>query len=402
MRISTATIFDSATGAMMDRQSSLAATQLQIATGKRVVVPSDDPAAAAEVVSLTSTQARVVQYERNLQVANARLGLTETTLGSMGSLLQRSRELALSAGSGTLDDGGRRAIASELRAQLDSLVALANTADPTGGYLFSGDAAQAAPYSAAAPGYAYNGDQGHLDVPVSDQLELRSTVNGFEVFQRVRTGNGVFATGADPANTGVALIDGGRVTDPAALTADSYEVRFSVGGSGTTWSVVNLDTSATVVPSQPYVSGQGIEFDGMRIVVSGAPADNDAFSVSPAVHRNVFDTLAQLGSLLEQSTATSADLTRVQQGIQSAVDHIDSAHERMLSVRAEVGARMQQADTVTSANADHSLDLQSRMSTAADLDYAKAVSDVARRQLALEAAQAAFARVTQRTLFDYL
>lgn len=403
MRISTATLYDSGTRAILDRQETLAATQLQLATGRRVVLPSDDPAAASQVVSLSSIDARVAQYQKNLQVARGRLALTEATLGSIGTVLQRVRELALSAGNGTLDDGARRAIAAEVQSQLGTLLGLANSSDPsTGGYLFAGDATDVRPFARSGGTVVYAGDQGHLDVPVSDTLELRSTVNGDEVFARVPSGNGTFATAATATNAGSALIDAGRVADAASATGHAYAIRFTVVGTTTTYDVIDTTTATTVASGQPYADGQAIAFDGVEVTVTGVPADGDEFTLAPSTRTNVFDIVQALADLLATPAPTGADRARVQQGLAAAIGNLDRAFERVLASRASVGARLQQADSVENANADHSVELQRRISEAQDLDYAKAVSDFARQQLALEAAQKSFAQITSRSLFDYL
>ncbi len=80
-------------------------------------------------------------------------------------------------------------------------------------------------------------------------------------------------------NTGGAVVSGGTVTDPAALTLDDYEVRFS----GPANFVVVNTASNSVVTSGAYTSGAAINFDGISVTITDSPtppAAGDVFSLS--------------------------------------------------------------------------------------------------------------------------
>jgi flagellar hook-associated protein 3 FlgL len=53
-------------------------------------------------------------------------------------------------------------------------------------------------------------------------------------------------------------------------------------------------------------------------------------------------------------------------------------------------------------NEDLTLQYQQTLSQLQDLDYAKTISDLTRKQTDLQAAQQAFVRVSQLSLFNYL
>ncbi|MDX1763397.1 MAG: flagellar hook-associated protein FlgK [bacterium] len=88
-------------------------------------------------------------------------------------------------------------------------------------------------------------------------------------------------TGADSANTGGAAIGSGTVTDPAQLTADDYEIRFTAPAS---YDVVNITTGAAVVTGEAYSSGTAIAtVPGISFAISdggSGPAAGDRFTVS--------------------------------------------------------------------------------------------------------------------------
>ncbi|MFQ5480457.1 MAG: flagellar hook-associated protein FlgK [Thermodesulfobacteriota bacterium] len=106
------------------------------------------------------------------------------------------------------------------------------------------------------------------------------------------------------ANSGGALISGGTVTDPSALTLDDYEVRFSDPAN---YIVVNLGTNS-VVTSGAYTSGAAINFDGISVTVTDsptAPAAGDVFSISAtkSAAMNMGVSITSTSAIAASSTA---------------------------------------------------------------------------------------------------
>ncbi|HEX5305837.1 MAG TPA: flagellar hook-associated protein 3, partial [Dyella sp.] len=73
MRLSTSWMYQQSLASMMNQQSTLAATQNQVSTGRRINVASDDPAGAGRVVSLNHILAANTQYTANIDAASTRL-----------------------------------------------------------------------------------------------------------------------------------------------------------------------------------------------------------------------------------------------------------------------------------------------------------------------------------------
>lgn len=83
MRISTAQMHKQALSSMQRQQANVQETQLQIASGKRILKPSDDPVGAVRVLNLNSNISTVEQYSRNIAQAQAGLGYQESVLTSV-------------------------------------------------------------------------------------------------------------------------------------------------------------------------------------------------------------------------------------------------------------------------------------------------------------------------------
>ncbi|MFQ5486956.1 MAG: flagellar hook-associated protein FlgL [Gammaproteobacteria bacterium] len=229
MRISTGQIHQAALKSLLDQQASLSKTQQQVATGKRILVPSDDPALSAELLGLDQTYKITTQYQENITAARTRLNREESTLASMTNILNRVRELANQGNNSTLTNIDRGAIAVEVKQGLNELFSLANTRDASGEYLFAGMQSQTQPFSVDASGnYSYNGDDGQRFIQIGPTRQVASGDSGLDVFQAARNGNGTFTTRDHPDNNGSGVIDPGSVTDPSAYDGDTYTISFPI------------------------------------------------------------------------------------------------------------------------------------------------------------------------------
>ena len=420
MRISTSTIYDSGVGTMQQQTERLLQTQQQIASGRRIVTPADDPIAAARVIEVSQSQSINTQYAVNNGTAGDSLGLEESTLGSITGLLQNVRDITNNAGDPVLSQSDRAGLANELRGRYQELLGLANSTDGSGQYLFSGYQGGIRPFGETAPGVVtYNGDQGQRLIQVSPSRQIAVSDAGGDLFQRILTGNGTFTTKAAAGNGGSGVIDTGDVLDPVkwnvAANSKDYTVRFAVSGGLTTYDIIDnasansLLTGLAPAPGpypRTYASGGGIDFSqagppafdyGARVSIAGAPADGDSYTVKASANQDVFKTIDDLAKLLQNSSG--AALTN---GLIAAQRNLDNAMQNISTVRASAGARLKELDSVKSAGDDRVLQYSQTLSRLQDLDYAKAASDLTQQQVNLEAAQKSFAKVAGLSLFNYL
>lgn len=191
MRVSTVHMFQQGLDAIVDRQSKLLKTQLQLSSGKRVNNPSDDPAGAARILDLQQGAAITRQYQANILAGQSRLELEDAVLASVTNGLQRARELAVGGLNGTQSIEDRTAMAREIRQITDEVMALANTKDANGDFLFSGFQTQTAPFSTNGSGtYTYSGDQGQRFLQVGPTRQVSVGDSGLEVFMKIPDGAG--------------------------------------------------------------------------------------------------------------------------------------------------------------------------------------------------------------------
>jgi flagellar hook-associated protein 3 FlgL len=191
MRIGTLSMFRQGVDAMLKQQTDVFRTQQQLSSGKRINTPSDDPAGAAQLVSLSDSLDLNRQYQRNIDSVRARLELEDTMLGSVTESLQRARELVVQGLSDTNSQQDRSAIALEIRQLTDEVMGYANQVDGTGEFLFGGFQGQSAPFSTDGAGnFSYSGDQGQRFIQVGATRQIADGDPGLDVFMKIPAAGG--------------------------------------------------------------------------------------------------------------------------------------------------------------------------------------------------------------------
>ncbi len=404
MRLSTNTIYEQSVNAILLQQESVQKTQQQVATGKRMQTPADDPIAAARALNVAQAASINTQYDENRNNAKTSLALSDTILSSISTLIQDVRTDVVSAGNGALNNSDRTSLANTLRGRLEELVGLTNATDSSGNYLFSGYQGATKPFSQTLTGAQYYGDQGQRLIQVASSRQITLSDSGTDIFERIKNGNGVFVTAIGAANNGSAVISSGLVADPASLTGQDYRIDFTVAAGVTTYSVVNTTTSTTLSSNNPYTSGSTISFDGLQFDIQGAPSNGDTFTVAPTTepNRSLFTTINDLIDTLATPVITSANLSNLAAGLSTALLNLDNGLDRVLNTQSSIGTRLQELDSLQSTGVDLNLQYQQNLSQLQDVDYTKAISDLTRQQTYLEAAQKAFHTVSGLSLFNYL
>ncbi|GAL14322.1 flagellar hook-associated protein FlgL [Vibrio astriarenae] len=183
MRVSTNQYSQMMSSSLNNNSLGLNKLMQQMATGKRVLLPSDDPMAATRVMSLGRQQAAIGQYQSNIDAADLALKSQETYLSNGVDVILQMRDLMLWAGNDTNGSDEREAIASELEQLQDTLVSLINAKDENGKYIFSGNEVNTKPLDRDEEGnWVYNGDEGIREVVIGDGVTVKLNVNAGDMF----------------------------------------------------------------------------------------------------------------------------------------------------------------------------------------------------------------------------
>lgn len=402
MRISTKSMYETGIARISDLQGGLSKMHQQLATGRRILTPSDDPVASARVYDVSQSKAANTQYATNRENVKFALQREEGVLQSVTQLLQDVKVMIVAAGNAAYSDAERRDMGGELQSRLEEMMSLANSDDGMGGYLFAGYKTATQPFSRSGGAVVYGGDQGERMLQVGLSRTMAFADHGAAVFNQARTGNGSFATAAAASNAGTGVISGGSVTDSSQLAGHDYRIAFTVNAGVTTYDVIDDTTGLPVSTGNAYASGDAIEFDGMRFDISGAPADGDSFSVVPSTAQSMFTSMQNLIDTLMTPGSGPASSARLNNGLMVAHANFDNALDHILSVRASVGSRLKELDALDNNGATADLQYSQHLSELQDLDYAKAISSLMQQQTTLDAAQQSFVKISGMSLFNYL
>jgi len=182
--------------------------QEQMSSGKVLNRPSDSPTGTVTSLSLRSQISAQEQYAANAQDGAAWLGTLDTALQSVGSALQRVRDLAVqAANTGSLDPKARQAMAAEITTLREGLTGLAN-ATYLGRPVFGGTTAGGRAFDPTT--YAYVGDSGKVTRRVDDRTQVSVGSDGAAVF----------GSGASSVFAFLDTLAADVVSNPSALASD--------------------------------------------------------------------------------------------------------------------------------------------------------------------------------------
>lgn len=412
MRIASSQIFQQGINNMIDVSRQLALTQQQISSGKRFATPADDPVAASQVVQINQELALRDQYQKNIQQVSSQLSLEDSVLGQVTDVLQRIRELTVQAGDGALAPQDRASIATEIKTRGDELMSLMNSRTASGGYLFAGSRGQTQPFQRNSAGeVVFRGDEKQRRVQVTASSSLAINDSGRGIFTDVASVATTFSVQAAPNNSTQAqgVIGKGKVADQSkvdALYPDGVTVQFNApGADGLPNFTIRRTSDNRVVDgldSVPYHAGDAVTVQGMQISLYGNAAPGDKLIVKTGSTQSVMDTVERLADGLDHLGQSGADQADLKTLLDRTLGNIDNAMESILKVRAEVGARMNTADSAASLHQDLEVVSKDLLSKLENIDYTQAISQLDMQTFVLQAAQQSYARISGLSLFNSL
>jgi flagellar hook-associated protein 3 FlgL len=160
----------------------------QLATGRKINKPSDDPVGISFSMRYRSELSAGEQHAKNVDSALSWLDFTDTILDQFGTILQRARQLAVQGANDSNPNTALDSIASEIDQLFEQLINVGNS-NFNGKYIFNGEMTDIAPYSDTAP---MNDD--------TDTGAIRYEIGVGVLIQINITGNDVFGSSAETDN----------------------------------------------------------------------------------------------------------------------------------------------------------------------------------------------------------
>lgn len=436
-RLGTANMYANTITMMSKQQKELVSQMEHVSAGKKVLRASDDPVAAAQAERARARYERVETDQRTLDAQTAAITYGESSLGEMVDALQKFRDLTVNAGNGTFTQTERDALVQQMESLRNQILGYANRKDSNGLPLFRGLDSKEQIISGQ---YQYDGQSGQQ---ASKDGAIPSSLDGALAFMSGATGNGVLAVElgveATPATTpptyapngGKAWSNVGTIKDPAAAAAfvGPQTIKFAVDASGnTTYSVLDANNNVVNGPqldskgnpvldatgnpvigplTGPYKSGEAIRVGGMDLVITGVPADGDGFTVKQSERTDLFSVLdsaiaAARNSGKMDGTTAFGELAH---GLAKVQAEIDTAMNRVATVRSFAGDLMKQSDTLAASNLGRLQQAESQRADAEDMNETEqiaAISKLKMQETAVSTALQSYASIQKLSLFDFI
>ena len=186
MRITNTMVTNNILLSVNKNRATMAEYEQQLATGKRIQKPSDDPALATKINNLKSHIDVNQRYLTNLNRMEDTLKMQESTVAGSLELVSRIKELSLQGANDTYSASDRKTMAIEVKELIRALADLGNIRGTDGAYLFSGYSQGQAPFSESSTGaVTYTGSADSLKVMVDDGRRMQLGISGADIFGSV-------------------------------------------------------------------------------------------------------------------------------------------------------------------------------------------------------------------------
>ncbi len=405
MRVTTKQLNNHMQRVIHDRYADLTDIQEKLATGKKLMRPSDDPVNVANDLQLRSKLSVQKQHKENIEDTKAFMGVTDTTLSSMNDLMQRMRELAIQGSNETNSATERNFIQQEVTQLTRQVISMLNTTYKNE-YIFGGTQTRITPfppknsiaqdtqdYSQLKMAY-YDGSGGtgswyQIRDAQNDEAIRRILPDSFSI----SVGGTSYQEGTDyeidyvngrirPLNAALAadLSDGGTFTGPN-YQASGFQMEFDYVSRG--------EDIYGNVADQSGIKYREIE-PGVQVPVNitaqEVTEDRDS-------NLNLLDSMIRLGENLREDNTS---------GIQDGISEIDSVYNNILSQESKNGARFNRIEKTLQRNENKTVETTRLQSELEDADMAKVISDFSLMQNVYNAALKSAARVIQPTLVNFL
>lgn len=184
MRITNSQITSMMHSSMNASSAELGKLMQQMATGKRILLPSDDPIASVRVLRVQREEASLEQFRKNIANVSGSLSTQEANLKSSSDAMLNVRDLLLWAANGSNTSEDLSAMAGELSIIEDTIFSFANVRDEEGRYLFSGTLSDtpALSFDAATQTYSLTGNDKHRQAAVANGVLVDENVTAASVY----------------------------------------------------------------------------------------------------------------------------------------------------------------------------------------------------------------------------
>ncbi len=343
--------------------------QSQLASGKRVMRPSDDPVAISKSLNLKGLLRDNEQFTRNIDDGLGWLTTTEAALQDMVSIVTELKEAAVAGANDAMGADEREALAQQVESLIERLIDSANTKYGDR-YVFAGTHTLTKPYSgtySAEETFSFTDD---------DWLDLGHA--GIEPGSVV-VSNGLGLVYTEGVDYEIDYADGRIRRLPGGSMATGVGYTVSYDSANITGVRLNVpDTTGLVNREIAQGVREPVNLGGDEILDSGT---------------DVFSVLIDIRDKLYRNDGS---------GVGAMLDDVEAALDQITTALGKTGA-VSKSFALAAARLDtENTNLQALISKLEDADIAELAISLQTKQAAYEAALATAARIMNTTLLNYI
>jgi len=256
MRVSTAQFYRQSALQMSSKSSDVNEQMAYLSSGKRVLTAKDDAVQFGTLAGYKESLVNIEKYQRNITQAVSHNSLQEIVFADAENILNNIRDVMLQANNGAMSDEDLQTLAKQTRNSFEQLLALANSQNANGAYIFSGYQTEQQPFSQQSDGSVnYSGDTGVRELQVAKNIKIATNQTGDAAFMTVTNAIGDFSANYTTNTSGVA-VESANVTNRNTYNTSAmpHDYTFTFGPGAADLNVLDSG-GANVFATATYVAG---------------------------------------------------------------------------------------------------------------------------------------------------
>ncbi|NPT42049.1 flagellin [Paraburkholderia sp. 1N] len=341
-------------------QSALSQAITRLSSGKRINSAADD---AAGLAISTRMQTQINGLNQGVSNANDGVSMIQTAssaLSSLTSSLQRIRQLAVQASTGTLSSSDQAALQQEVSAQISEVNRIASQTTYNGTNILDGSA-------------------GNVTFQVGANVGQTISLNLSQSMSAAKIGGGLVQTGQTVGTVSVSLTASGVYTSAASPAITAVNV-LSDGQGGFTFTDQNNQAIASTVAAAIFSSGTAAG-TGTAITTLALSAGAESPGAASAAQ---VAAVAQIDAINAPPTVSNLNISTVT-GANEAMVSIDNALQTVNNLQASLGAAQNRFTAIATSQQAESTDLSSAQSQITDANFAQETANLSKAQVLQQA-----------------
>jgi flagellar hook-associated protein 3 len=416
MRITHTTLYQASQTQLADLLGDYQKANQEVVSGKRINTLSDDPVGIGRVVDLRSSLSNLDQMSKNITTANTWLNGAETALSSVATIADDAKVLSVSMNNGSMSSAERANAAVQVEGMLEQLLDLANTR-VNGQYIFSGTKIDTKPFAFDDPtnpaSATYSGNDGAFTLKTGKDTSMAVGYSGEAVFDSKtltvdETNNKIYFRDNGGSGLGPEL----TATIPSgAYTRESLANAIGVAMTSASTTGVSPNNLTYTVTYDSATKAYTLQNSGTAVELLGGNVTNAKQSLAPDIG---FDLADISGNSLTSSKPTDWGIFKTlmdlkqylnaddTSGINRSLSRLSTQYDNMNNAVSQIGYKGVSLDLKTNVIEDLKLSYNSQKSNIEDADMVAAISALASKQNAYQAALSSTAKIMKLSLIDYM